>query len=342
MSSSASEKTPKSLADVSHLFFSSTEEEPTREAAEPTDMSPPATVEIAAPELHAAPESHAAHEPHAVLESLAAHEPHDDPDAKADRVGRWERTNLFVVTGGDSGPGKSTVAVNLAHAFMSTGTVGVFDADPKVPNARFYMGAPSWNYLSPLVGDGQAAPTVRVDSGVVVVDCAGGGGRADELLGRGESVYVDVNGDGRERLSCAVIDLAIGRTAWLAPILDRIGLFVVVARPGWIGFSEAFAVMARLKRDLGVKEVGLMVNMAPDTDYAARFFSKTRVAAERLLSMEMHFLGGMTYEDNLGSEQRERGSIIRSRPDAVFALMLREAASKALGSEWSQKSGMEI
>jgi MinD-like ATPase involved in chromosome partitioning or flagellar assembly len=324
MSSSASNRTPKSLADVSHLFFSSTEEEPLREAAELTDTPLASAVEPAAPEAHDSP-----------------------PDAEADLVGRWERTKLFVVTGGDSGPGKSTVAVNLAYAFTSTGSVGVFDADPKIPNARFYMGAPSWNYLSPLVGEGRAAPTVRVDSGIVAVDCTGGGGRADEFLGRGESVYVDVDGDGdgngngRERLSCAVIDLAIGRAAWLAPVLDRIGLFVVVARPGWSGFSEAFAVLARLRRDLGVREVGLTVNMSPDNDYAARFFSKTRVAAERLLSMDVHFLGGMVYEDNLGREQRERGSIVRSRPDAVFALMLREAASKALGSEWSRVAPLE-
>ena len=318
MSSSTSNKTPKSLADVSHLFFSSTEEEPEREAAMPASASPAVAVS-ASPGVAAS----------------ASQEAPAGSCADVDRAARWERTKLFVVTGGNSGPGKSTVAVNLAHAFMSTGSVGVFDADSKIPNARFYMGTPSWNYLSPLVGEGQAAPTVRVDSGIVAVDCTGGGGRADEFLGRGESVYVDVDGDGRERLSCAVIDLAIGRAAWLAPILDRVGLFVVVARPGWAGFSEAFSVLARLRRDLGVKQVGLTVNMVPDNDYAARFFSKMRVAAERLLSMDVHFLGGMVYEENLGREQRERGSIVRSRPEAVFALMLREAASKALGSEWS-------
>ncbi len=285
MSDSAGERTPKSLADISHLFFSKTDD--TR------DDAPEATPVV--------------------------------------RVPRGRRTRLFVVTGGSGAPGKSTVAVSLAHAFQSTGSVAVLDADPQVPNARFYMGAPSWHYLTPLTGEARAS-SIRLESGLISVDCTGTR-RADEIIAAGREIYLDIEGEPRSPVSSVVIDVPSERLGWVSPIADRIGLFVVVARPGWDGFEEAFLVLKRLSVELGVRSAGLIVNHVPDNDYAAKFYAKTRAAAERLLSMEMHFLGGMVREESLASQQREKGSVIRTRPDTVFALMLREAASKALGSE---------
>lgn len=295
MSDSAGKKTPKSLADVSHLFFSKTD----RAEDDDTGAAVATPVDIGAPMTRGA------------------------------TSGR--RTRLFVVTGGGGAPGKSTVAVSLAHAFQTTGSVAVLDADPRVPNARFYMGAPSWHYLTPLTGEG-GAPSIRLESGLVSVDCTGTR-RADEILAAGREIYFDIEGEPRSAVSSAVIDVPSDRLEWVAPVVDRVGLFVVVARPAWDGFEEAFGVLKRLSVDLGVRSAGLIVNHAPDNDYAAKFYAKTRAAAERLLSMEMHFLGGMVREESLASQQRERGSVIRNRPDTVFALMLREAASKALGSE---------
>jgi len=289
MSDSAGKKTPKSLADVSHLFFSKTDDARDDDAAVAVD---------------------------------------------APAVGR--RTRLFVVTGGNGAPGKSTVAVSLAHAFQATGPVAVLDADPSVPNARFYMGAPSWHYLTPLTGE-RRAQSIRLESGLLSVDCTGER-RADEIIAAGREVYFDVEGEARSPVSSVVVDIPSERLEWVAPVVERVGLFVVVARPGWDGFEEAFGVLKRLSENLGVRSAGLIVNHVPGNDYAAKFYAKTRAAAERLLTMEMHFLGGMVREESLASQQRERGPVIRNHPDTVFALMLREAASKALGSEEAGQS----
>ncbi|MCD4690793.1 hypothetical protein K8S17_04960, partial [bacterium] len=184
---------------------------------------------------------------------------------------------------------------------------------------------------SPLTGSA-AAPSMRLSSGLVAVDCTGVR-RADEIITSGREIYFDIEGEARSAVSSVVVDVSSERLEWIAPVVDRVGLFVVVARPGWDGYVEAFRVLKKLSLDLGVRSAGLIVNHVPDNDYAAKFYAKMRAAAERLLSMEMHFLGGMVREASLASEQRERGSVILSRPDTVFALMLREAASKALGSE---------
>jgi MinD-like ATPase involved in chromosome partitioning or flagellar assembly len=301
---------PKTLADVSHLFFSGTEGEAAR--------------------------------PDGGAEGKAARVDVED-DAKATRPetsasGGDPRSQVFVVTGGDRAPGKSTVAVNLAAALSSRGRSGIFDADPRVPNARFYLGLPSWHYLSPLTGEGTPAPATLTDSGLVVVDWTNDWNEPGRGFGGSEVVSVEVPEAGRHPLDFAVVDAPVSRVSWMAPFAERVDLFVVVAGPERSGFDEAFRALAVLARDAGVLEAGIVVNRAPSTDYAEAFFSKLHEACERLLPVRLRFLGGVVREPGIGSEQRERGAIVGSRPDAVSALLLRKMASNALGREGADGS----
>ncbi len=324
MSERAGNRSPKTLADVSHLFFSNDEERrttaPARSAETPADGGGPSVVEARPAEGNdgAAPDAASA------TPTAGAG---DGPRAD----GRWHRTDIFVVTGGDLSPGKSTVAVNLAHALMSRGRVGLVDADPKLPNARFYMGLPSWHYLSPVTWEGRPAPNTLSDSGLVVVDRASGKSASDELVGVGEVTYIDISGGGRVPLHYLVVDLPAPRVAWLQPVTERVGLFVVVQGPDRASFEETYAVLSELRRSLGLDQVGLVVNKVRNQEEARDIHAKTEAAAERLLSMSVSFLGGVAFEENLGSRQRERGAIVRSRPDAVAALQLREVSTQALG-----------
>ncbi len=272
MSEGSSNRSPKTLADVSHLFFSNVEE---RRPTEPR-----------------------------------------------------RATLVFIITGSDSGPGKSTVAVNLAQALLRHGRVGLYDADPRVPNARFYLGLPSWNYLSPITGEGVPAPTAVIDSGLIVVDWAVGvpeGGTAFP-----DSVSVEVPDAGTYDLDFAVTDAPLSRAVSLGTACGSTPFFVIVAEPGLAGFERTFAALARLARDAGAREAGIVVNRAPGLSYAKAFYAKMKLAADRLLSMDTRLLGGVIREPNLGAEQRERGVLVKSRPDAAAALLLKEIAANAL------------
>jgi len=302
MSDGAGIKTPKTLFDVSHLFFSNVEEQGGKAV-----LAPEASEQAA-------------------VDSEASERDARVPAATAEDRGRWRRTQTFVVTGGPGSPGKSTVAVNLATALTARGCVALFDADPKIPNARFYLGLPSWHYLSPATGEGAPAPNTVTDSGLIVADWACGDTPADGL-GPGDRAYVDVEGIGRCGLDFAVIDAPISRIDWIAQIADGVDHFLVVAKPGLRGFEEAFAALAPLARRVDVRQAFTMVNMVPDLGYAASFHAKLSAAAERLLSMETVLLGAVVYEAGLGAEQREHGAIVESRPEAAAALLLRGAAS---------------
>lgn len=289
MTDNSGSRSPKSLSDVSHLFFSKTDG---NDGGVRPDAERPVDDRVMAPG------------------ETAAESPPVDRAPRGDTV-------TIVVTGWTGGPGKSTVAVNLACSLATRGSVGLFDADPTLPNARFYVGLPSGNYLSPLTGRGGAAADTDAGSGVCVSDWSAG-------------VPEDWHSVAERSFKYSVVDVPVERLASLGSAEVRSVLFVVVAAPGWSGFEAAFSVLATLRRELGVRAAALLVNRAPSQDYAARFHSKMRTAAERLLSMEMHFLGGAPAVDRLGAEQRERGPIVRSRPDCATALSMREAAARAV------------
>jgi len=312
MSEDSSNESPKSLADVSHLFFSGGSS-----GAGPQAEKPSTEADVPASEPTG---------------SSNATRPADTGAAESDRDDR-RPTRVFVVTGGDGRPGKSTVAVNVAEALTAHGRTVLCDTDPRIPNARFYLGLPSWNYLSPLTGGGEPAPNVLADAGLLVVDgtaglmekCAGGSVRhlLSVELPCGETCDVDF----------VVIDSPIRRAALSAEEIGQPASFMVVAAPREEGFLEAYGALATLARDVGVGKAALVVNGAPSTSYARAFHAKMRAAAERLLSMELPLLGAVVREPGLGALQRERGVMVRSRPDATSALLLREIASNALALE---------
>ena len=292
MDEDVSSRSPKTLADVSHLFFSKTED-----GAEETPK--------------------------------AAVRPADGSGAAAESAGP-RRTRLFVVTGGDDSPGKSTIAVNLASALVPFGRVAIFDADPRIPNARYFLGLPSWHYLSPLTGGGTPAPDVMTDAGVVVTDWSSGENGECDALGAGSVIYMDVPESGRTPMDFVVVDVPLSRTDLLSRLAGHASAYIVTARPGRRGFEHAFVAVKRLRSESGADSVALVVNVPSSEDYARAFHAKMKAAAKRLLSVDVRFLGTVLLEPGLGAEQRERGAIVASRPDAVCALSLRQIATHAL------------
>jgi flagellar biosynthesis protein FlhG len=268
-----------------------------------------------------------------------AAEPGDAPEAdgraaaepgEAKARGGQAETLFLLVTGGDDAPGKSTVAANIAQALVPLGDTAIFDADRAVPNARFYLGMPSWSYLSPLTGDGTPVQNAEIRGGLVVGDWSCGDEPVEEALNGGTAVYVN-GGDGlRRRLSFAVVDAPSGRGGVIGRVARRPACLVVVARPGRLGFESAFGALKDLSTAAESCPVGLVVNRVPGDGYARDFHAKISAAAERLLSMEVALLGGVQSQPGMAALQRERGLIVTSRPDSLAALSLRSIASDAM------------
>jgi len=304
MSEQQGGKTPKSLADVSHLFFS-----------QPDAAGPPGDESTDADEAAPARET-----------------------ASGDQ-GRWSSTLVIPVTGSGR-PGCSTIAVNLAHALLPWGRVALLDADPRLPNARFYLGLPSSNYLAHLSG-GTPNGAAMLDGGLVAGDWVSSGTGPDEGHGAGEALYMDIDGAGRRALDIAVVDIPLSRLGLLRPIASLVGPPVLVAGPGFEGFVGAYAA-ATFMQSATLPDPQLVVNRVDGPDEGARFAAKMTAGVERLLGVRMQFAGALRREPRLGSRQRERGPIVRSEPDSIAALSLREVAANVLAAARGGDDGDDV
>lgn len=323
MNTDEGKKSPRTLADVSHLFFSNVDEsaEDSLESGDAERVPGASDAEVAPA---GAGSGRGGVEPGTPISTGPGREDLEPATP------RWDRTRVFAITGGEDSPGKSTVAVNFAHALMPFGRVALFDADPRVPNARFFAGLPSWHYLSRLTGDGTPAPNLVTDSGLVVVDWSTGDEAAAAVLGSGGVVHVDVPGAGRQPLDIAVVDVPASRTRLMERLAGLGPVIVLVSGPGRAGFISAVAALSAAARSSAIGAVALVVNRAPGGDYARRFHAKIAAASERLLSVSTNYLGNVPVEPGLGGIQRDRGAVVASLPDSMVALALREAASNAM------------
>ncbi|MBN2564979.1 MAG: hypothetical protein JXB46_04645 [Candidatus Eisenbacteria bacterium] len=298
MSDDGARTPPRTLADVSHLFFSGVDDVGTDGVDE----------------------------------------------AASSKQAESGETLFLVVTGGGDAPGKSTVAVNMAHALLPLGRTAIFDADSSLPNARFYLGMPSWNYLSPITGDGTQVPNVETDAGLIIGDWSTGDDCIDRTLGGGSPVQIECPDGARRLLRFAVVDVPVSRMETIERIRSRRGCVVLVARPGRAGFVNAFAALRSLCSTDAHRAVGLVVNGVPDDAYAIDYYAKMKEAAERLLSVDVVPLGGVRSQPGMASVQRERGVIVASRPGALAALSLRRIASDAvlLAGEHARESAFPM
>jgi hypothetical protein len=218
----------------------------------------------------------------------------------------------------------------MAHALLPLGRTAIFDADTRIPNARFYLRMPSWNYLSPITGDGTQVPNVETDDGLIVGDWSAGDHCIEKTLNGGAAVHLDCPDGSRRLVRFAVVDAPFSRSGVIERVRARRACFVVVARPGRAGFICAFAALKALRSTDGPRVAGLVVNGVPSDDYAVDYHAKISDAAKRLLSMEVALLGGVRSQPGMAALQRERGAIVASCPDALAALSLRRIASDAV------------
>jgi MinD-like ATPase involved in chromosome partitioning or flagellar assembly len=217
----------------------------------------------------------------------------------------------------------------VAQALLPIGLTAVLDADPRLPNARYYLGLPSWNYLSPVTAGESPAPDAETEKGLIVRDWSSGPSGIQSVTGEASVLSAEGADGARRPVEYAVIDAPCDARELIEVVADRRSSIILVARPGRSGFESAFVALKSLREAAPGRPVGLVVNSVPGEAYARAYHAKISEAARRLLSMEAKFLAGVHDQPGMAALQRERGPIVSSRPDALAALSLRAVAREA-------------
>lgn len=181
-----------------------------------------------------------------------------------DRPGNVRR--VLAVASGKGGVGKSTVAVNLAVAFMQRGlNVGILDADvygPSLPTMLRLSGKPEYS-------DGMMEP--RLTSGLKVMSVGFLTGAQDAMVWRGPMASQALTqmltqtrwGTEQSPLDLLIVDLPPGTGDVQLTLLQKTLLdgAVIVSTPQEVALADARRAFALFEK-VGVRTLGLVENMS--------------------------------------------------------------------------------
>ncbi|KPQ35372.1 MAG: ATP-binding protein involved in chromosome partitioning [Phormidesmis priestleyi Ana] len=263
----------------------------------------------------------------------------ETPQQKAlpDRTGIDGVKNIFAVTSGKGGVGKSTVAINIAVALAKTGAaVGLIDADIYGPNAPTMMGL------------AEANVTVRNDNGQDVLEPAFNHGV--KMVSMGFLIDKDqpvvwrgpmLNGVIRQflyqvqwgELDYLVVDMPPGTgdaQLTLAQAVPMAGA-VIVTTPQAVALSDARRGL-KMFEQLNVPILGLVENMSyfippdmPDKKYAIFGADGGEKAAEEL---GVELLGKVPLEMPVREGGDSGLPIVLAQPESASAMALMSIAKR--------------
>ncbi|NJM98483.1 MAG: Mrp/NBP35 family ATP-binding protein [Phormidesmis sp. RL_2_1] len=263
----------------------------------------------------------------------------ETPQQKAlpDRTGIDGVKNIFAVTSGKGGVGKSTVAINIAVALAKTGaTVGLIDADIYGPNAPTMMGLSEANVIV-RDQDGEQVLEPAFNHGVKMVSMGFLIDKDQPVVWRGPML----NGVIRQflyqvqwgELDYLVVDMPPGTgdaQLTLAQAVPMAGA-VIVTTPQTVALADARRGL-KMFEQLNVPILGLVENMSyfippdmPDKQYAIFGSDGGEQAAGEL---GVTLLGKVPLEMPV----REAGDIglpiVLSQPESASATALMDIAKK--------------
>ncbi|MEL6938389.1 MAG: Mrp/NBP35 family ATP-binding protein [Cyanobacteria bacterium J06598_1] len=273
------------------------------------------------------------------VESVEVEITAETPQQKAlpDRTGIDGVKNIFAVTSGKGGVGKSTVAINLAVALAKTGaTVGLIDADIYGPNAPIMMGLSDSNVVVRDEG-GEQVLEPAFNHGVKMVSMGFLIDRDQPVVWRGPML----NGVIRQflyqvqwgELDYMVVDMPPGTGDAQLTLAQAVPLAgaVIVTTPQNVAISDARRGL-KMFEQLNVPILGLVENMsyfvppdAPDKQYAIFGEGGGEQAAAEL---GVTLLGQIPLEMPVRDGGDKGLPIVLGEPGSVSAIALMDIAKK--------------
>lgn len=217
----------------------------------------------------------------------------------------------FVVASGKGGVGKSNIVVNLALIFGQWGhKIIIVDADLGMANANILLNMqPQYTLIDVLQG--------RKDLQDVILK---GPSNVDVLPGgSGLSQVVSLDSQQREQLlahfssleekgDILLVDCAAGLSRDVLSFIAAADALVLVTTPEPTAIMDVYSIIKIVNNYRLHSQISLIVNMTGSLRDGEDVFERIRRVSNNFLDVEVTFLGGIEYDQNV------RKSVLNSYP----------------------------
>lgn len=250
---------------------------------------------------------------------------------------------IFTITSGKGGVGKSNVTVNLALSLVKQGArVLILDADIGMANIDILFGMdPRKNLGHVIDGECRLYDVIqKVEDGLFLIPGASGimeiGQMPADRLGQFREDYLKLE----SMFDYLIVDTAAGVDPLIVNLLRGADRILLVCTPEPTAIVDAYALCKVLFGVAGSLNVEIIVNKISDEDEAKDVYGKLSVAVKHFLKQDLTYRGHVLADEAVGQAVINQKPLMLSQPSGPAAGCF-SALAETLhhGSSWSQGKG---
>ncbi len=247
---------------------------------------------------------------------------------------------VIAVASGKGGVGKTNVSANLALALQLSGEqVLLMDADLGLANIDVLFGLQPMFHLGHVL-EGRCTlneALVQGPAGLTIVPAASGLKQMASLSHAEHVGLIRAFSELARPVDTLVVDTAAGIADSVTTFCRAAQEVLIVANNEPASLTDAYALIKVLSRDHGIHRAQVIANMIRSAADGYEMFEHLRRVSERFLDVQLHYLGGVPYDEYLQRAIRRQTAVVEAYPSAPASVAFRNLAAAI--RKWPRPEG---
>ena len=250
------------------------------------------------------------------------------------RNGATAKATVLAITSGKGGVGKTNVTINVAIAMARLGLrIGVLDADFGLGNVDVLLGLAPGGHIGHIVAGEKTLSeiVVRGPRGISIIPASSGLQSMTALSAVQRGRLLTALDLACRDLDYLLIDTAAGISDNVMDMLELAERVVLVTSLEPSAIVDAYALTKVLTAADAAKEIGVVVNGAPNAVEAGLAFRQLDTATRRFLKRSIAYYGHITDDPAVRESVLVQRAIVDHLPQSPASRCYRIVASRLAG-----------
>jgi flagellar biosynthesis protein FlhG len=239
---------------------------------------------------------------------------------------------VIAVTGGKGGVGKTSVSINLASAFASSGKrVMLLDGDLGLANVDVFLGLSPRHTMAHVLSGQRTLEEVIIESqdGILVVPGASGVSDMANLSAAAHLSLVQAFSTLSTRVEVMIVDTAAGISHSVLQFSQAAQHVLLVVCDEPASMTDAYALIKVLSRQHGIDRFRVLANMVRAPGEGDQLFEKLQRVTGKFLDVTLEHIGEIPEDPYLRRAIREQRPVLSAFPASPAARAFKKLALKA-------------
>ncbi len=236
---------------------------------------------------------------------------------------------VFSITSGKGGVGKTNVSVNLALAMIANGKkVLLMDADLGLANIDVLLGIRPTHNLSHVMNGECSLEDVVVEgpNGLQIIPASSGIQKMVEMNSMEHVGIIRAFSELSMSVDVLLIDTAAGISDSVISFSKAAHEVIIVVCDEPASMTDAYAMIKLLNREHGLQRFRVLSNMVQSIEEGRKLYNKLLKVTDTYLEVTLDFMGVVPYDESLRKAVRKQRAVVEAYPRSKAALAFKSLA----------------